>query len=291
MNSGKLILTGASGNLGQLTLKALLKRVPGNRIIVTTRTPDKLKDLVQQGVDVRFADFDDVNSLESAFKGGSRLLLISTDRFGDRIKAHKNAVNAAKKAGVKHILYTSLPQAEISPSVVAPDHYATEVAIKESGLTYTFLRNNLYMDNLLMSLKSAVAMGTLYGSAGAGKIAYVSRADCAEAAAGALAEEIYENKIIDITGSEAVSYEDLVKLLSEVLGKTIRYQDLSDSEFAGALIKSGLPEAWAQVFMTFDASARKGSLQSVTTAVKDFAHKEPVLLRQFLSENRAALLN
>jgi NAD(P)H dehydrogenase (quinone) len=283
--SETILVTGASGKLAQLTLAALLKGGQNN-LIATTRDPSKLDGLSTKGVDVRRADFKNPAGLAEAFEGATRVLLISTPDTGERVEHHKNAVTAAKAAGVKHIMYTSLVNLEESIAVVAPDHTATEKDIKESGLKYTFLRNNTYAENLLFSLPGALETGTLHGCAGNGKVSYVTRLDCANAAAGALINASdCENTVWDITGSQAYSYAELAALVSEIKNKKVVYRDLSTEEYKAVLIKSGLPEKYASLFASFDLSTKNGDVAMVSGAVRKLTGKQPMGLPEFLKTN------
>lgn len=290
MTKQTVLVTGASGHLGQLVLAELVKNKKTN-IIATTRDISKLNSLASQGVSVRSADFNNSEALVKAFEGADKLLLISTDAIGARLEQHKNAINAAKKAGVKHIIYTSWPNPTTSKALVADDHAATELLIKESGLSYTILRNFYYANNLLHSLPNAVAMGAIYGTAGKGKVAYVTREDCAKAAAGALESTSFENKVYDITGPRAITTDELAGILSEVVGKKIPYVDLTEADFKAALVKSGLPELWADVYVSFDVANKLGEEEKVSSAVKELSGHSPQDIADFLLANRAALLN
>lgn len=285
----KLLVTGASGHLGRLVLNALLREKATN-IIATSRNVEKLSAYAKKGVEIRPADFSDYKSLVTAFRGADRLLLISTDAIGARIEQHKNAINAAKEAGVKHIIYTSWPKAETSKALVSEDHLQTEKLIKESGLTYTILRNFNYAENIFHSIPTAIQMGTLYGTAGSGKVAYVTREDCANAAAGALLSEKHQNKILDVTGPRAYDYKELVSIVSEVTGKKLNYVDLPEADFKTALLKSGLPEIWADVFVTFDIAFRNGDTETPSNAVLELSGIAPKDFKQFLLENKEALV-
>lgn len=288
--TGKLLVTGASGKLGGLVLEALLKR--GEKgIIATSRNKEKLSSYKERGVEVRAADFEDEARLAEAFKGAERLLIISTDAIGSRVLQHKNAINAAKAAGVRHIVYTSWPKADTSVAFVSKEHIETEKLIKESGLSYTILRNYPYAQNIFYAIPHALETGTLYGTAGKGSVAYVTREDCADAAAGALASSSFENEILDITGKDSVNYEELVKLVSEVSGKKLNYVDIPEADLKEALLKSGLPEVWADVFVTFDLSYKNGDTKFVTNAVEKLSGHAPKGFKEFLIENRAALFS
>ncbi|MEK2644498.1 SDR family oxidoreductase [Bdellovibrio sp. BCCA] len=289
MSTETLLVTGASGHLGKLVLDTLLKG-PKRNIIATTRNPEKLNEYAKRGVTIRAADFNDASSLAEAFKGADRLLLISTDAIGSRIAQHKNAVEAAKKAGVKHIIYTSYPHPDKAPAAVAPEHFETEKMIQSSGLSYTFLRNNLYADNLLPALATALSMGAFAGTAGKGKTAYVTREDCANAAAGALSASYTQNTVTDVTGPRAVSYEDIAGIVSEIAGRSLPYIDMPESEFKQALMKSGLPETWADLFVSFDVTAKQGYANQVTSAVLELSGRAPKDIKDFLQENRQNIL-
>lgn len=282
---GKLLVTGASGQLGQLVLQSLIKKGSKN-LIATTRHKEKLQAFTSEGVDVREADFNDRENLTKAFAGAERILLISTDAIGARVEQHKNAIHAAQAAGVKHIIYTSWPKAESSVALVSADHIATEKLIKQSGLSYTILRNSLYAENLLGSLSNSFQMGTFYGATGNTKAAYVSKQDCADAAAGALISDDESNKILDITGPQAYSYEEIVKMASEVTGKNIPYVDLSPADLKQGLTKSGLPETWADLFVSFDVSIKNGDVEKPSDAILKLSGHAPQNLKDFLKENK-----
>jgi NAD(P)H dehydrogenase (quinone) len=279
-----VLVTGASGKLGSLVIQDLLKSKKV-KIIATTRSVAKLTSLHEAGVSVRAANFSEPQNLTAAFQGASSLLLISTDELGSRVAQHKNAIEAAVKAGVKHIVYTSWPSPETSLASVGAEHAATEELIKKSGLSYTILRNFNYADNLLHTIETAKSMGALYGSAGAGKVAYVTRQDCAHAAAAALISDSDKNQILNITGPEALSYEDVARLASEFTQQDIKYKDLPAEEFKAGLTKSGLPEVWAELFVSFDLAARAQEGSQTSSSVFDLTGKKPQALKEFLKAN------
>jgi NAD(P)H dehydrogenase (quinone) len=286
MNSTeRILITGGSGHLAQLTIEHLLSAGAKN-LITTTRNPEKLQHLTKRGVEVRPADFNDAKALAEAFRGATRLLLISTMDIGSRAEQHKNAIEAAKKAGVKYIIYTSWPNTDTSPALVAPDHAATEALIRKSGLKYMFLRNNLYAENLLHTLPNAIEMGKLYGCAADGKVAYVLRDDCAKAAAGALINaEKFENQIVDVSGPTAYSYSELMTLLSEVTGQKVEYVDLKPAEFKALAMKSGLPETFADLFVSFDRAIKKGDAAKVSDGVQRLSGESARDIHEFLKAN------
>jgi NAD(P)H dehydrogenase (quinone) len=179
-----IVITGASGQLGRLTAELVLARVPPSEVTLTTRRPEALSDFVGRGAKVRQADFDRPETLAGAFAGGERLLLISADVVGRRVAQHRAAIEAAREAGVRHVAYTSyLNPVEENPAVITPDHRDTEEALRESGLAWTALRNAFYAEYQIPAGAQAIATGRLVHNNGEGKTAYVSREDCAAAAA------------------------------------------------------------------------------------------------------------
>jgi len=293
--SQTLLVTGASGKLGRAVIRHLIEtqKVPAQDIIATTRKPEELSDLAAKGIVVRKADFDDEASLAEAFKGADRILIISTDAVGvpgKRIAQHRNAVAAAKKAGVKHILYTSMPNPDVSEVLFAPDHAGTEKAIKESGIPYTILRASWYQENLVGSLANVIKSGTWYTSSGSGKLAHVSRDDIAAAAAGALVASGSESGTYTLTGTVARSYAEIAEIASKVTGKPIKVVQVTDEAFAESLRDAGLPAPVADLVTSIERNCREGYIKDVTDDVEKFAGHKPGSLESFLEANKAALL-
>jgi NAD(P)H dehydrogenase (quinone) len=281
-NNERLVVTGASGKLGKLVIQELLARGISN-IIATTRTPDGLAEIAAKGVDVRTADFNNPTTLADAFEGGTRMLLISTLDVGSRVPQHGAAIVAAKAAGVQHVIYTSWPDPQLSIAAVSPDHAGTEELILKSGLKYTFLGNYSYSELLMFSLPKALEGGTLYGAAGTGRAAYVTRQDCAYAAAGVLEHAaLHENKRYRISGPQAYSHTELAALVSEITGKKLTYVDLPPEEFKKALVGAGMPEGFAQMFLGFELAIKGGELEPVTQAVEELSGHNPLSLRSYL---------
>jgi len=264
----RILITGASGQLGKLVLRELLANGKTN-LIATTRTPEDLGEFAAQGVEVRKADFKTPETLTEAFRGATTLLLISTIDLGSRLEQHGAAVQAAKAAGVQHVVYTSWPNPAHSVATVAPEHAGTEDLIVKSGLKYTFLANYPYAEMLMYSLPKAIETGTLYGAAGDGKTAYVTRQDCAYAAAGVLSNPSeHENKTYLITGPKAYSRSELAALVSEITGKTVSYVELAPEDFKKGLIQAGLPEGYAQVFVSFELAVKANEVAQTTRVVE-----------------------
>jgi len=286
--SPTLFVSGASGHLGRLVLKALAERGYDGKIVAGTRDPKKLADVT--GVEVRAADFNDEAGLTKALAGVDRMLLISTDEIGTRLAGHLRAIAAAKAAGVKEIIYTSMPTPE-APSAItfAPEHLGTEEAIKASGLAYTILRMTWYTENLLGSLPPNLASGQWYTSSAGGKTSYVTREDCARAAAGALLQPA-TNQILTVTGPEALSAAEIAAIASDVTGKPLTVIDVTDEQLAGGAKAAGVPDFVIDNFIVpFDRNAREGKVASVTEAVEKLWGAKPTSVRTFLAANKAAL--
>lgn len=292
--SDTLLVTGATGQLGKLVLDQLLASgVEPARIIATSRDTAKLSDYAVKGVQTRAADFDDPASLDKAFAGADRILIISTDALGEpgkRLKQHLAAVEAAKKAGAKHILYTSMPNPENSVIPFAPDHLGTENAIKATGISYTILRNGWYMENLFMALPHALQTGQWYSSSGEGRLAHIARADAANAAAAALASGSNESRTYTLTGGEQRSTDEIAALVAKATGKPLGVVHISDEALAGGLKGAGLPDFLIPIVVSFDANTREGHINMVTNDVAALTGATPVKLAAFLEASKAALV-
>jgi NAD(P)H dehydrogenase (quinone) len=292
-NTQTLLVTGASGHLGRRVIDLLLEANAG-QIIATTRTPAQLADLAARGVEVRHADFDDPAGLAAAFAGADRLLLISTDMLmvpGQRIAQHQAAVAAAAQAGVKHVVYTSLTRTGPgNPILLASDHYATEQALAASPLDWTVLRNNVYAEMLLGSLPRAIATGQLVAAGGDGGVGYVTREDCARAAAAALASAQTGRTTLEVTGPALVTYQDLAQLASQISNKPVNYISVSPEVIVNGMVEAGLPPPLAQTLVSFDIGIAQGTLALVTDAVAELTGVAPQSVRDFLLAHREALL-
>ena len=289
------LVTGASGKLGQAVINHLLTtyKVPASKIIAATRDTTKLAGLSAKGVEVRKADFDDEAGLVKAFTGATRVLLISTDamdRPGQRLEQHVRAVKAAEKAGVDHVLYTSLQKADSSAVSFAPDHVGTEKALANSKLKgWTLLRNTWYFENLFYSIPHALKAGTKYSAAGQGKIAHISRDDLARAAAAALASDKGGKNTITLTGSKEYTTADIAKLVSAATDKPLNVVDVPVEGLVQGMVGAGVPEPLARVFASFDANIAKGGLSGVTSEYKALTGVEPQPFEDWLKKNAEAL--
>lgn len=253
----KIGITGATGHLGKIVVSKLKEKVPADHIVALVRSPQKASDL---GVEIREADYDKPQTLNTALKGIDALLLISASEVGKRSAQHKNVIEAAGKAGVKWIIYTSLLHADTSSLSLAGEHLATEAALKDSGIPFTFLRNGWYSENYTGSLSGALASGAYIGSAGDGKISLAPRKDYAEAAVAVLTSEGHQGKVYELAGDEAYTLSDLAAEISRQTGKDIPYKDLPEAEYVDILKSFGLPEGLPQAIASWDVCASKGDL-------------------------------
>lgn len=283
-----LLVTGAAGQFGRIAVEELLAR-GATKVIAGTRDPAKLADLAARGVTVRKLDFDDAASLASGFAGVDRVLIISTDGIGRRVAQQSAAVAAAKAAGVRHIVYTSAPAARPDADAgLAPEHFWTEVAIGQSGLDFTILRNHMYAENTLMSAAHEIASGQLFGLIGDRGTSYVTRADAARTAAGALLTA--EGKaILDVTGPAPVTNNDRAGLYAQATGKPVVSIAITPPELAAGMVAAGLPEGFAQALVAFQVDAVIGYHGAVTDTVERFSGRKPTTFADFLASNRAAL--
>jgi len=277
----KIGVTGATGQLGRLVVEKLKQKVATDTIVALVRNPEKAADL---GVEARAFDYTQPEILVASLKGIDKLLLISGNEIGQRLPQHKAVIEAAKQAGVKQITYTSILHADSSPLGLAGEHLATEVAIKESGLNYTILRNGWYTENYTGSAKGAVGAGAFIGNAGDGKIASAARVDYAEAAAVVLAGEGHENKTYELAGDEAYTLTELAAEISRQTGKTVPYNNLTEAEYAGILKSFGLPDGLAEMLADSDTGASKGGLFDDTKQISALIGRPTTPLAKVLAD-------
>jgi NAD(P)H dehydrogenase (quinone) len=251
-----IAITGATGQLGRLVVAKLKGKVP-TAIVALARNPTKASDL---GVTVREADYAKPETLGPALAGVDALLLISSSELGPRAAKHRNVIEAAKKAGVRRIAYTSILHADTSPLDLAPEHRRTEADVKASGIPFTILRNGWYTENYTGSIGGALAGGAFIGSAGDGRISSAARADYAEATVTVLTGEGHGGKTYELAGDDAYTLFELAAETSRQTGRAISYRNLPEAEYAAALAGFGLPEALAQAIARWDVGASNGAL-------------------------------
>jgi NAD(P)H dehydrogenase (quinone) len=256
-----IVVTGATGHLGRLTIQALLDRgVAPDQIVAAARTPEYLQDLADRGVEVRHADYDDPQSLKEAFAGAEKLLLISSNAVGARIDQHRNVVDAAQEAGVDLIAYTSLLRADTTPILLAADHLATEQLILESGLPYVFLRNSWYLENYTAQIATALEHKAILGSAGSGLVSAATRADYAAAAAAVLSVDGPRNHAYELGGDTPFTLAEYAATLSDVTGEQIAYIDQPVDEYQAFLESVNVPASMAAILADSDAGLARGDL-------------------------------
>jgi NAD(P)H dehydrogenase (quinone) len=255
-----IVVTGATGQLGRLVIKALLKTQPASDIVAAVRSPEKAADLAALGVQVRRADYNEPATLDTAFKGADKVLLISSSELGRRAVQHRAAINAAKRNGVQLIGYTSVLRADTSPLGLADEHRETEGALRASGVPFVLLRNGWYTENYLRSLAAALEHGAILGNADDGKIASAARADYAEAAALVMTRDAQAGRVYELAGDSAYTLTELAAEVTRQSGKKVEYQNLSEADYKAALVGLGLPEVVAALLSDSDAAASKGAL-------------------------------
>lgn len=282
-----IVVTGATGNLGRLAVEALLRRgVPAEQIVATGRRTEALADLGQRGVDVRRADFEDEASLREAFAGAEKLLLVSSNAVGQRVRQHGAAIRAARAAGVQLLAYTSIPRADTTRLLLAAEHRATEELLAESGLPYALLRNSWYHENYTSRLPIYLEHG-ISGAAGTGQVSAAARADYAEAAAAVLTRDGQAGAVYELGGTP-FTMSELAEVVSAVAGRTVTYTDLTVEQYTALLAGVGLPEAFAAVLADGDRGVADGELL-VGNDLETLLGRAPVSLESSVRAAFAAL--
>lgn len=250
-------ITGATGQLGRIVVEKLKEKIAAESIVALVRSPQKAAGL---GVEAREFDYVNTVNLSGALEGIDTLLLISGNEIGQRAIQHSHVIRAAKEAGIKWIVYTSLLHADSSSLSLAGEHLATELTLKDSGIPFTILRNGWYTENYTGSLAGALAGGALIGSAGNGRISSATRSDFAAAAIAVLTGDNHQGKTYELAGDEAYTLSELAAEVSVQAGKVLPYKNLPESEYAAILKSFGLPEMFAEAIASWDVSASKGDL-------------------------------
>ncbi len=256
-----IFVTAATGQLGGLVVKSLLEAVPAECVIAGVRDASKASFLEHLGVAVRTADYDMPETLDGAFAGVDCVLLISSNALGRRVHQQRNVVDAAKRAGVKLLAYTSVLHADNSPLGLAEDHRRTETDIRRSGIPFALLRNGWYTENYAAGAKLSVEHGVVLGSAGDGRISSASRADYAAAAATVLTGSDFESgRIYELAGDDAFAMPQYAAELARQSGKPVVYRDLPQTAYRDALVSMGLPDDLATLLADSDVGASRGAL-------------------------------
>lgn len=285
-----IVVTGASGQLGRLTIDRLLETVPASEIGASVRDPSKLDDLHRRGVRVREGDFSDPATLTTAFEGASAVLLVSANLLGDEcVRLHRAAIEAATAAGVKRILYTghlgANPASEFTPAV---DHAATEEILRESGTAYTFLRNGFYSSTVVTHLQEALATGELRLPAD-GPVAWTTHADLADATARILIDGGYDGASPPLTGPTAVDFSQVAAIATEITGSPIRRVVISDDEYRDKLIAAGMPAHYATGMAGMFVASRRGDFAPATPDLATLIGRPATPIEHYLRTELAAV--
>ncbi|MFC4456221.1 SDR family oxidoreductase [Deinococcus sonorensis] len=280
-----ILITGATGQMGTTVIQQLLTRIPAGQIAALARDPQKGAALTAQGIDVRIADYDDPPSLERAMEGIEQVLLIAGTDEHRRVQQHRNVVEAAQRAGVRQLAYTSrdLKDRTTLNNQLMVGHFETEDIIRASGLNFILFRNILYMDFLVGAVGRTVFETGIQLPAGQGRVAYALRSELGEAMANALIDGEWDNRTYHFTGSETWSFEDVAATLSDLSGKAVRYQPVEASVFEEQLMGRGVPAVLAGRMTGFLTDIGNGQEDHVTHDLERFLGRPPVTLRQGLN--------
>lgn len=248
-----IAISGATGQLGRLAVAALKAR--SAPIIALARDPARAADLA-----VETRAFDYAHADAAALEGVDILVLISSSDFNDRAGQHRKAIAAGKAAGIGRIVYTSILKGDAQPMILAQDHIATEAALRESGIPVTILRNGWYTENFTGALGAAIEHGAMIGAAGNGRISSAARKDYAEAIVVTALDASHAGQTYELAGDTAHTGADLAAAVARASGKPMAYVNLSQAEYAKALMGFGLPEGFAMALADSDARAADGAL-------------------------------
>lgn len=285
----KILITGATGQLGKEVVLALLKKITASDIAVLVRDSSKAEELKALGVEIRIGNYDDYASLVQAFRGIDQLYFVSGSEIDKRVQQHEQVVKAAAEAGVRHVVYTSFQRRNetgTSPiAAVAKSHIAAEEALKRSGMSYTILKHGLYMDMLPIFMGDKVLEnGTIYLPAGEGKTSFSLRKDLAEAGAAILTGKGHENKIYEAYAGKTYSYPEIAGILKGVTGKEISYVSPSPEEYISTLTAAGVPIEFAGMFAGFGEAIRQGEFADTSNFLEDILGRKPVTAEEYLKE-------
>lgn len=255
-----IVITGASGQLGRLVIDELLKSLPAAELVAAVRNPDSVADLAAKGIGVRQADYNEPTTLEAAFRGADKVLLISSSEVGQRAPQHANVIEAVKKAGVELLAYTSILRADTTPLPLGLEHLQTEAMLAGSGVPHVILRNGWYTENYTASVPVALEYGVVMGCAGDGRISSASRGDYAAAAAAVILADKQAGKVYELAGDESFTLTGFAAEIAAQSGKAVSYQNMPEAEYQQALVAAGLPEPVATLLAESDTGASKGGL-------------------------------
>ena len=280
-----ILVTGASGHLGKGIIEQLLTKIPANNLAAMVRDESKAEDLKAKGVNIRIATYDNPTSLEKAFEGISHVVLVSSSVLEGRLQQHINVIDAAKKVGVQHISYTSIPIGNWDSTPLKPlsdSHIGTEKYLKNSGLTYTIFQNTLYAETILLFAGANALTTGIYFPAGEGLVAFATRNDMAEGIANAVAQGGNENKTYAITGAQAHSFAEIAAILSELSGNAVTYTSPEPNDFEQLLKQFNVPAEGILISLLFAATIKRNDLETVSSDLENFLGRKPTELKEFL---------
>lgn len=287
-----IVITGATGQLGRLVVEALLENsVPPAHIVAGGRNLAKLSDLADRGVQVRTIDYNDPASLLAAFSGAEKVLLVSGSEVGQRLPQHRNAIAAAKEAGVGLIAYTSVANAGTTGMALAAEHQATEALLQESGVPFVLLRNGWYLENYTGQLESFLQHGAVLGSAGNGRLSAATRADYAQAAAAVLQQDGHAGKVYELGGDAPFTLDELAQEVALAAGQAVTYKDLPADEYAQVLVGAGLPAAYAGILADSDLGIARGDLLVTSGHLSAILGRPTTSMRDAVAAAASALVN
>lgn len=281
-----LIICGANGKLGRLVVEDLLMRVPASSLGVSVREPENARVLEERGVRVRRGDFGDARSLAEAFEGATRILIVSSNSAGDQAVAqHRTAIDVAKAAGARRIFYTShVGASATSPFAPMVDHAATEVALRESGVLFTVLRNGFYAESAAMMLGGAATTGELVAPED-GPVSWTAHSDLAEATGILMSQDgPAESTTVDLTASEAVDMNGIAAIVTELVGRNVRRVVCSDADHQARMVAYGVPEARAEMLVGIFRASRLGQFAKVDPLLVRLLGRPPLALRATLGK-------
>ena len=278
-----IIVTGATGKLGRAVVERLLELVPAEQIGASVRDLEKARGLEERGVRVRWGDFADATSLAHAFEGASQVLIVSSNSSGEEaVRQHRTAIDAAKKAGARRILYTShMGSSPTSLFLPMVDHAATEALLRDSGVAFTSLRNGFYADTTLMMLGDAIKTGVLAAPED-GPVSWTTHSDLAEVTALTLSKEVLDGVTPGLTASEAIDLDGVAALASELAQRPIRRIVVPDAEYRAGLVAHGLPEGTADMLLGMYSASRRGEFAQVDPTLARLINRPPTPLRDVL---------
>ncbi len=282
-----IVVTGASGQLGRLIVARLVQHVPAQQVGVSLRDPRKAAELEALGVRIRPGDFDDPGSLRHAFEGAAQVLIVSSNarsRGGDPLAQHRAAIDAARAAGARRIVYTSHMAANAA-SAFPPmlDHAATEDMLRQSGIGWTALRNGFYASSGIALMGDAMTTGVLEAPAD-GKVSWTAHADLAEAAAKIMAQEgRYDGPTPPLTGAEALDLADLAGIASELLDRPIHRQIIGEADLQAKMAARGTAKPVVEIALGLYAASRAGEFAPIDPALEQLLGRPPATMRDVLA--------